>query len=218
MKNLLTIDTIIDKVIRDTQDMFTVDRNAFGNWVAEAIEQIGGHSQYEYNTYVAMTDNHGQVIMPCGVHKIQSVVSSSGSVYSSANRVATGCSNTYVYKAPYLRVGNFDTLAISYIAIPLDEDGYPLIPDHIAYVEACFRYVIYKLMYKKFLNGDIAGSTYSKLEQDWRGYARGAKGVSNMPDKDAQERIRLMRGKLIPHVNAYYNNFATVYTEQLPNY
>lgn len=218
---LTTIDTVIEKVLRDTQRKYiSIDRGDYGNWIAEAIEQIGGHTQYEYNVLEKHTDDNGQIVMPCGTVSIRSVLGANGIAYTQKqlNNRCEGC-NTFIYKHPYIRVNNENTLLkILYIGIPLDESGYPMLPEEVSFIEACSRYVIYKLKYSDYLNGNISENVYRGLERDWYHYCSQARGQANMPDIHRLENIRLMRTKLIPHTNAYLNGFGTVYTQQNVNY
>jgi hypothetical protein len=40
-------------------------------------------------------------------------------------------------------------IALSYRALPLDDEGYPMLPDHPAAIEACYWYIVMKFYYPK---------------------------------------------------------------------
>ena len=97
---------------------------------------------------------------------------------------------------------------ISYKSIPVDERGYPLIPDLASYQEAIYWYVVMKLSFPKWLNGNLGGNSkyaqkyaansYSYIQQQWNFYRNQAYAEAMMPTAADMENIKNDWHKLIP--------------------
>lgn len=79
---------------------------------------------------------------------------------------------------------------IVYVALPMDEEGYPMIPDHVSFREAVYRYCVYKHLYSKLLEGKISPSIYADAEQKWHYYCNQAGAEAIMPDLMTLENIK----------------------------
>ncbi len=72
-------------------------------------------------------------------------------------------------------------VALAYYRITLDEDGYPMIPDHYSYVTAITKYITYKLMEKRFYRNERGSeSRVQKAENDWHWYCKQARNDALM--------------------------------------
>lgn len=103
---------------------------------------------------------------------------------------------------------------ISYSAIYTDDDGMPMIPDMESYKEAIFWYVTMKLMYSKYLKGDLNQSQYYDIRRSWNFYCKQAYAEAMMPDEGEIESIKNDWNKLYPEMDEYDNFFSTVGQEQ----
>lgn len=99
---------------------------------------------------------------------------------------------SYDYKETYHLNGNvlktsFEAglLLIAYKGLPLDQDGYPLVPDDVAFKEACSWHIIKKLA----LQGRTNNIDYELAEQKWLKRATQARNRMNMPDQDEYEKF-----------------------------
>lgn len=74
-------------------------------------------------------------------------------------------------------------LLISYMGYPLDEDGYPLVPDDYSFKEALMWYIAKKLILggKKLIVG------YEIANQKWLKYCTQARNKANYPDLDGYQ-------------------------------
>jgi len=88
---------------------------------------------------------------------------------------------SYVLNPDYIHT-SFETgyLFISYLALPLDDNGYPLIPDDISYKEAFFWYIMKKLMMRGWQHP--SGFDYGYADATWQKYCSQARNAANMPD------------------------------------
>jgi hypothetical protein len=117
----------------------------------------------------------------------------------------------YVLNPGYINT-NFKTgtLKLSYKAIPTDEDGFPLIADLVSFKEACYRYIVWKLYYPRYLTGQIKESVYSDMERQWVWYCGQAGAEGMIPNLDQMEAIRRAVTSLVPNVNKYSSYFRDI--------
>lgn len=94
---------------------------------------------------------------------------------------------------------------LAYKAIPVDERGYPLIPDLSSYQEAIYWYVNMKLNFPKFMKGQLGGklksaniTIYNYLQSQWNFYRNQAYAEALMPTADDMRNIKNDWNKLIP--------------------
>lgn len=98
---------------------------------------------------------------------------------------------------------------ISYYAIPTDEDGMPLIPDHQSYMEAIYWYVTKKLMYPKYVKGLINRQVYYDMQSSWNYYRKQAYGEAMMPTVDDLESMKNTWNTLMPEIYDHDNFFTS---------
>ena len=143
--------------------------------------------------------------------------------FRDADMHTSGCANlkshskmTYKIDHPYLKT-NFKEghICIAFIRQPLDDKGWPMIPDTVQYVEAIKRYLIYKIKYSEFLQGVINPNIYAKIEQDWHWYCRQARNVELMPSTiDEMQNLKNSWKRLIPQEKRYYGFFGNLSNEE----
>ena len=107
-------------------------------------------------------------------------------------------------------------IALSYIRIPLDEQGYPLIPDTYAYTTAIEKYILYKLSERDFYKG-VNGSVQrmQKFEKDWNKYCSQASSEMMIPNTiDKMQNIAEMWLKPIQSARSYYSFSSNLAREQ----
>lgn len=93
-------------------------------------------------------------------------------------------------------------LLISYQAIPIDDDNYPLVPDDESFFEALYWYINMKLMYPKWVAGQIRDAVYYDAKSSWNYYRKQAYGNAMMPNVDQLETIKNVWLRLVPEINA----------------
>lgn len=127
--------------------------------------------------------------------------------------------NTITYTTDYvytIRGGYIKTnqstgyLSIAYQAIPIDDEGYPLIPDDVGYVEALYWYIVMKLYYPKWVMGSIRDAIYYEARRSWNYYCKQAYGNAMMPDRDTYESIKNAWVRLVPEINAHNSAYSFI--------
>jgi len=178
--------------------------------LAESI-LAGGVSSYtlnEINARIQVLENHlmhapgSTILNKCRGHFPRSTdcpdcVESTGlpfrCYYTEADRIKTSFQE--------------GAICLSYMAFPLDDECYPMVPDDISFKEAMFWYV-----YKKMLLGNMTpsqnGITYEFAEMQWMKYCTQARNAANYPDIDGYEAFMDQWVRLIPNINRHANGFA----------
>lgn len=116
-------------------------------------------------------------------------------------------------------------IKLAYKAIATDERGYPLIPDLTSYQEAIYWYVVMKLTFPKFMNGQLGGAskfaqkyaaqTYFYTQQQWNFYRNQAYAEAMMPTADDMQNIKNDWNKLIPDWDGDDTFFKNINKEEI---
>lgn len=117
-------------------------------------------------------------------------------------------------------------IKLAYKAIPVDERGYPLIPDLASYQEAVYWYVVMKLSFPKYMSGKLGGNTskyankyaaqaYAETKQQWYFYRNQAYAEAMMPTADDMQNIKNDWTKLIPDWDGDDTFFKNINKEQI---
>jgi len=105
-------------------------------------------------------------------------------------------------------------LMLSYQAIPVDVDGYPLVPDDEAFSEALYWYINMKLMYPQWKEGRVRDAVYYDARRSWNYYCKQAYGNAMMPDGEKLESIKNAWLRLVPNINEHETFFSNVGQQQ----
>lgn len=110
---------------------------------------------------------------------------------------------------------------LQYRSVATDDRGYPLIPDTTSYQEAVYWYVMMKLNFPKFLNGQLGGkmrfnfNTYSYIQNQWQFYRNQAYAEAMMPNEGEMRSIKNEWNKLIPDYDSDDTSFKSLGTKQV---
>ncbi len=106
------------------------------------------------------------------------------------------------------------TLNLDYFAIPLDEDGYPKIPDTYFYREAIKAYITYRLYHPKWLTGSITDRVFYEVKNRWVYLSQAARAEANSPSVGEMEKLKRQWIRLIPNLNAFDKGFRDLNSTQ----
>jgi hypothetical protein len=122
---------------------------------------------------------------------------------------------TYVTTGNYIKL-NVPTgyILLAYTSIPVDDDGYPLVPDDISFLDALYWYITMKLIYPKWVEGRVRDAVYFDTRSSWNYYRKQAYGTAMMPNGDQLTSIKNTWNKLIPELNEQNTFFSTIGEEQ----
>ena len=100
-------------------------------------------------------------------------------------------------------------LLLAFRGIKIDDEGYPMVPDHVSYKKAMKSYITMMLDRIGWRKGSIPENLYRDSQRDWEWYVKQARGAANMPNADMTDNIRLQWLKLKPSQSAH----GTFYTD-----
>lgn len=102
-------------------------------------------------------------------------------------------------------------VAISYLGIRLDEDGFPLIPDNISAREAIVKYIIMKYMQRQwYLGREGYLDKLQKAEQDWHWYCKQFRNKMKMPSEDDVRKLTLQYRRLFPSLTKDFFGYLNI--------
>lgn len=99
-------------------------------------------------------------------------------------------------------------IEISYYALPIDEEGFPLIPDNSSYIRALQAFIKREYFTILFDEGKINGAILQKAEQDYAWYVGQAQTDLIRPSIDQMQSISNLWNTLIhrdEHRHAFLN-------------
>jgi len=104
-------------------------------------------------------------------------------------------------------------ICISYMAFPVDENCWPMVPDDISYREAMMWYIVKKLKLGgyKLANEKIS---YEYAENEWRNYCTQARNAANYPDIDRYQSFMDQWVRLVPNMNSHSTFFKDLNTRE----
>jgi len=109
-------------------------------------------------------------------------------------------------------------IEMSYKSYPLDDRGYPLIPDDLKFQRALEYYIIYKLDWKKWrLNPASPGlkAVLNDSEQKYYVFAASARNKAHIPSIDKMESIKNQWLRSIPKINEHATGFKTSSAQEI---
>ncbi len=98
-------------------------------------------------------------------------------------------------------------IEIAYQALPIDEDGYPLIPDNSAYSRALSAYIKKEWFTIQFDLGKITQQAMQKADQDYAWAVGAAQSSMIMPSIDEMQSLMAMWNTLIPRHQDHRKGF-----------
>lgn len=99
---------------------------------------------------------------------------------------------------------------IAYKSFPVDQDGFPKIPDNIKFKKAVESYIRYKIDYRMWRKGDIEDKIYKDSEKEWLWYVGAASTSMRILSIDQMESLQNQMLHLIPRLNQHSNYFRSL--------
>lgn len=230
----VSIFNIINSVYRDLNLSEPINIVDAVEWAGEALELIGAALYYQEVVEVLLVKDY-KAKLPVGLHYIETAggfvtedilhcpesnqftqmkysTDAYHHSYCKNNKDCLCISNlTYKVNEDYI-FPNFETgfIKISYKRIPIDNEGYPSIPDDIKFRRAVSYYLQEKIGFIKWSQGKMPEAVYRKIEVN-KEWAMGAANTSaNMPSVDMMESIKNNWIRLIPKINQHSDGFKSM--------
>lgn len=96
-------------------------------------------------------------------------------------------------------------LEISYQAMPIDSDGFPLVPDYVEFREALYWYINMKYSYSLWRRGELRDGIYQHAQEQWHWYCQQAANRAMIPDLNTLESIKRSFLCLRPRTEQFRN-------------
>jgi hypothetical protein len=106
-------------------------------------------------------------------------------------------------------------IQMAYQAIPTDNEGYPLVPDDVSFLEAIYWYIVMKLYYPKWVQGSIRDEVYYDARRSWNFHCKQAYGNALLPNADQLESIKNEWNRLKPELHEWSTGFSTMGERQI---
>lgn len=236
----ITIDRVLDGFYRDYKGIFdNTDPIDAAEWAGEALELVGapkilrdkvtnGDETKDYPCPISITNYRGK--LPCDLYQVvQCRKWDTGEVmrrttdkfhnsYTCTNSLSNEYQSsdiTYKLNDNYIYT-NFEEgdVEMAYRAIPIDDNGYPLIPDNVKFIKACKAYIAEKQAMKLWIQGKINNQQYNKFEQEVLWYINAADTSARTPTLDEATSWKNIMIRLIPNINEDKNSFRTLGTQE----
>jgi|31_taG_2_1085359.scaffolds.fasta_scaffold01057_10 hypothetical protein len=211
--------TILNKLYRDLNLTTEINEAHVVEWCAEVLAKIGAYAQYEQNMTVLQLSD-GKAELPCNFDKLVYLTCGNKPLHWSNNsqihdymadcpecKQPTCCTDYAFYiQGTKLITDIKDTepitkVCLTYLGTPVDDEGYPMIPDDVYFAEACAKYVTYMLDYREWRKGNVPDKVLQKSEQDYLFYINSARGSANMPNERQLRNLKNIWVRLMPNMN-----------------
>lgn len=221
--NNVSVFQVISKVMSDLNITEEQQRiNDYIEWACEAVELIGSKINMSTTT---MTDEDAILIkgfqgkLPGNVQSVESVeyadirnglytkIFPSSSVKDVAS-LSTYSGIVYSIKPGYVVLNVKDGFVkLTYKSLFVDQNGIPMIPDLMSYMEAIYWYIVIKITYPLWRIGKIRDAVYYDAKKSWSFFKNKAYGEMMMPTLDEyQHNVKNAYNKLMPDMSSEYTD------------
>lgn len=197
------------------------------NYTQELMQIIGSPKLFiEKTAEVEIVNYRGE--LPCDfVNVIQVRGAECGCgpleyVAATDNFHMSDCKRPPFYDTPTYRIQGgviitsreHDNIEIAYKAIPVDEDGWPMLPDNAVFIRAVESYIKMRRFNILFDQGQISQQVFNQAQQDYAWNAGQAQTELLIPTEDEMETITNMWNTLIPRVTEHRTGFAFAHNKE----
>lgn len=220
--NYTTIRTVIENLQRDVEYDNELNIYDIAEWTWQAMDSIGARTAMEEKeTVIEIEDYMGELPFDFKVingirnqeSKINMIPSSDIHFQENNNNANTPplAVNTYKISHKFIftdfKEGNID---LSYNAIKLDDEGFPLIPDETRYLSAVEAYIRYKMDYKLYRIGQVTRVIYEESKQHWLFMCKSAFNKMVTPNYDKAEALKKQINSMLDNRQAHNSGFRTL--------
>jgi len=100
---------------------------------------------------------------------------------------------------------------IVYKKFPLDEEGFPLIPNDASFVDACMWYCVMMLILAGY---EFKSINYTMAVNRWEMYCTQARNSGLVPDVPMAESYKDAFARLVPQFNSYDTGFTNLHDQE----
>lgn len=188
-------DRVIAKVFRDFRPNNSSWTSDAIEWIGEAINAIGAY--YSYSELVMCLQVKGySAPLPCKIEQLNGIkyrdmrlsrcdgVQNVDTCHHTSN-LPMCKDECYSLNPSYIKT-SFEEgeLTLYYIGIPLDCNGFPLVPDEYEYMEALVWYIVSRMILR---GHTLNGITFEYADARWEAFIPKARNSVDFPDIDDME-------------------------------
>lgn len=226
ISNFVGVGTVAAKLYRDLGINKEINFSDIVEWCNEVLLKVGAYSQFkEISECIELID--GKACLPNGFYKLVDIAYDMKPLHWATNTMANNyqaeccaipkcCTQHNFYINDSYIITDIkesvnpdcpDKICVVYLGMPVDCDGYPMIPDDIYFAEVCAKYCTYMLDYQDWRKGQLPDKVFNKSEVDYLFYIKSARGAANAPSLAQLENLKNIMTRLIPKLNDYNTFF-----------
>ncbi len=222
-RSYVSVNEVIAKFLADTghQDGDSFNKIHFLNWVGEAMLHICSPT-YPIHKEAEIEVEQYQGLLPCDFYQLNQLnygnmpLRFNGGTFTHfGNNFNNPNSDRFVFTiSNYVINTNLQngTLKISYRALPMDENGNPLINNSMSVIEAVVSYLKFRMWEAKFFRKAdretaLIRGTY---KQEWELNRLKATNQGMLMSLEEREHFKSMYNRLINRGESYMSNFDTM--------
>jgi len=213
----------LKQIISEVFQVFDSEDISFSTLVeqaADALLFIGSYDLSE-DKVETLTICDYRATLPCDIIYINQVKTETGIAmkYSSDSfHLLNPTSPDLFNKSQYVYTINVDqiftsfkdgVIHINYKALPVDKDGYPLIPEEVRTRNAVKYHLMWTIAQRLFYKGKLAEAIYRDIEQNRNWYITSATAKAKMLTVDQMESLSNQFSRLIQDSHLHADFFAT---------
>ncbi len=216
---LTSVKTVIYQITTDLGIADTdIPIDDFIEWIGRGLQHIGSYYQLTSKEGIIDIENYkGE--LPCDFYKMKRLLYTNQYLLNNDNIINTTKTeiNSNQFSNRDLNIINstiitsFETgvINIEYLALPVDEDGLPLVPDDVSFLDALFWRCTYQLCLRgyEFKNPQLRDINYTKSM--WNRYCIQARAEANAPDNAMYERLKNNYLRFVKK-DEYVSSFSTL--------
>lgn len=223
MERYISIREVMDNLLDNPllQDL-TLERTV--HYTVDFIRKVGMPKLYTEKTAKLDIEEY-RAALPCDFHKVIQIKKIDGNtsqmLRSSTATFHMSENKQYSIDAAYKIQGLIiytsfkeGCIELSYEAIPVDCDGYPLIPDNSSFREALELYITKRKYRVLFDTGKLRGDVYNNICQDYAFAVGQAQTSLTMPTIDELTSITNMWNTLLPRTMEAETGFINMGTRE----
>lgn len=221
INDTVSIKVVLQEIVRDLGLGDTnIPFNDMKEWIIEGLKHIGVKAQFREEIREVVIKNY-KGKLPCETYKVGALIN--GAKYyrnnnlvidddddDPAKTIAALCVTSGDYNIQFRDIiTSFKEgiMVFKLVLLPLDKDGYLLIPDSVSYKDALMWKIAYHLSIRghQFPQPVMNDMRYNK--QQWNFYCKQARGQARMPDGELMRVLSNEFHRLIITPNEYQNGF-----------
>lgn len=220
----IKVDEIIERVLDTFQDE-ELDYFMIIRHISDALLLIGVFEEFlpkveklkvlEYKTEIPCDLVYINQIRDCDTKR--TFMTTTNTFHLSHDNRVQDNGATYFMRGNHLHFNFKDgEIELSYVAMAVDENGFPLIPNNIHYIKAIEFYVLEKIAQRLFLKDKISGDKFQYLQQECAWYMGQAQTSTKVPDAEKMELIKNMLQRVVDlHHDRDYNYTSSTFNDRL---